>query len=137
MNCPNCHSTLKERDQSGVQTFNCPNCSGVWISGKALEILFRMEGKSTSMLTLKSLAGRSSEVSHRICPTCETSSLSASIVGDVEIDICAKCAGTYFDKSELEKVIPKTHASEQYPMSEVTVTEVTVMGFLAAITGLG
>ena len=85
MDCPSCNSKLYETDINGVQAFTCNSCSGLWMSGRALDILFRLEGNKTNCLSLKAVREKAMTISNRNCPTCKDKKLST--INNIEMKV--------------------------------------------------
>ena len=140
MDCPSCNSKLRETDINGVQAFTCDSCPGLWMSGRALDILFRLEGNKTNSLSLKAVREKTITTSNRSCPTCENKKLST--INNIEIDICSSCGGTYLDFTELEKFIPniqtsnKSGSCNELNLGSAMKTEFTLQGVVFALAKL-
>ena len=140
MDCPSCNSKLYETDINGVQAFNCNSCSGWWMSGSALDILFRLEGNKTNSLSLKAVRKKIIKTSNRSCPTCKDKKLST--ISNAEADICSSCAGVYLAFEELEKFIPDIQSSNNNGscnaanIGSAMKTEFTLQGVIFALTRL-
>ncbi len=108
MNCPNCIEKLTPTDASGVQTYTCKSCNGIWIPERSLATLLKIEKID---LTIRDLVLKEdgTEESTRNCASCKTKKLNLVVSHGVKLDVCVKCYGLFFDQNEINKVLPKTH----------------------------
>ena len=105
MKCPECNSDLET--PSALSPCTCPSCAGIWISGRALRVMFAgsddqndVEQMLDSILEIDFMGSR------RCCPSCTGRYLKAVNIGRTELDFCASCKGLFFDPGELERVFP-------------------------------
>ncbi len=83
---------------SGREFDGCPECSGVWIPGSAVDgVLGRGE-----LLKLRSLC--SVRQSSLCCPV-DGVALGEGRIGPVTVDLCFRCNGLWLDHGELESLL--------------------------------
>ena len=105
MKCPECNSDLDT--PSALSPCTCPNCAGIWISGRALRVMFAgSDDQNEVEQTLDSILEIDFMESRRRCPSCAGRHLKAVNIGRTELDFCASCKGLFFDPGELERVFP-------------------------------
>lgn len=114
--CPHCKVALSEITYEGAPILKCSYCSGVFVEeGKVSRILIRQDkqvsveiarlGKTLISEKQKFTAKRGTDNAWVLdCPACLRKMLRQFFVYSypVEVDRCAYCGGTWFDKYELE-----------------------------------
>lgn len=98
-------------DKHAVDTakiHTCNLCSGVWLGGASLKIMFSTvpNGPNFEML-LKNSELKQKLSEDRLCPKCKDTNLFILKIRSVEIDFCGNCDGVFFDAGELQTLIPK------------------------------
>ncbi|WP_390592451.1 zf-TFIIB domain-containing protein [Simiduia litorea] len=111
MKCPNCIERLAPTDSSGIQTYSCKYCSGVWVPERSIAALLVKEKKS---ITTQRLVFEANDVgvSKRKCPCCTNVALHTISVQDIDIDACKKCYGLFFNPDALKGLFPCSHKSQ-------------------------
>lgn len=110
MNCPRCKEKMESTNSSGIYTHTCLYCNGTWINNNALEILLDKEqNKISKGDLLNSFKSQYDKNTNRSCPNCENEKLLQIYTHNVELDLCQKCNGLFFDEGELKSILPKTH----------------------------
>lgn len=108
MKCSNCNASLVVKLFGPYKIHACNDCKGVWIDGSEL---FNILSNEDNVEHLKNLPayekGGGKALENRGCPVCKDIELSAKLVKGIEIDICRKCRGVYFDRDELQQLVPK------------------------------
>jgi Zn-finger nucleic acid-binding protein len=106
--CPRCDAPLFAARRHGVRIDACGGCGGVWLSSDDAHRMLQQKTRAPAELARKAAANArvlSVKPGTIACPECKTE-LSRTVVppSGVEIDVCA-AHGTWFDRSELERVV--------------------------------
>ena len=110
MNCPRCKEKMEATNSSGINTSTCLYCNGTWINSNALEILLDKEPNKPSKTDIQnSFKSQYDKKAKRACPECENEKLLQIYTHGVELDLCQKCSGLFFDEGELKSILPNTH----------------------------
>ncbi|QMU62447.1 MAG: hypothetical protein GKR92_12355 [Gammaproteobacteria bacterium] len=112
MNCPDCYSILSTKavkyPVDAIVVHKCNVCDGIWIAGTSLKRLLTSEPSAPSYEKIVEIINQKNHLSGtKNCPSCENKKLHVLKIRGVELDYCESCNGMYFDKGELEGVIPK------------------------------
>lgn len=139
MHCPKCNGELNESQQGLYTCRLCNNCEGIWVSGKEINKILRNETTVESFEGISVfLAGEKEPLKNGSCPKCIGENLSVRSVMGVELDICDKCNGIYFDKNELNNIFTKglgnPSLSDEIVYGSV---EAAIQVFVSLIKGLG
>jgi Zn-finger nucleic acid-binding protein len=103
---------MSKSNSSSIPTNTCLFCNGVWIGHEAIEELLKKETKAPSISEIiNSFHSQHNKNSNIECPVCEGEELYQIHSHGVELDLCPKCNGLYFDEGELKKVFPRTYVS--------------------------
>ena len=108
MKCPKCTEKMEPTNSSGIQTYTCLYCSGIWVPENSMMRLMALENKAETpreLLTKKD----SKSCANKLCPTCLNTSLNSLLLGGIEIDYCKTCYGIFFDKNEIQNLLPKKY----------------------------
>ena len=112
MRCSNCYSILSTSsvkhpvDTTIIHT--CSPCGGVWVGGTSLKRLLSTEPSAPTFEKLvKNIQQKQQLSEDRLCPNCEDTKLFVLKTRGVEIDFCGNCNGVFFDKDELQSLIPE------------------------------
>ena len=139
MICPKCKGELNHSQQGPYTCRFCNGCEGIWISGKEINKILRNETEVESFEGVSEfLEGEKEQLKNGSCPECSGQHLNVRIVKGVELDICGKCNGVFFDKNELSNIFTKglgdPSRSDAIAYGSV---EATIQVFVALIKGLG
>lgn len=86
----------------------CNPCNGVWVGGTSLKRLLSTEPSAPNIEMLVKHNQQKKVLSEdRICPHCEDTKLFVLKIRNVELDFCGDCNGVFFDKDELQALIPE------------------------------
>lgn len=120
MNCPRCHTELKQIMLGNIQVDTCDSCEGIWFDGDELTKVLDGLGEALK----DSLAGKSWEgegrerieklgVSDLVCPKCGRGlqKIRYCYSSEILVDSCESC-GLWLDDSELRKVYEYLKTSE-------------------------
>lgn len=101
MKCPKCASShLKQILVKGpdINVDRCPDCKGIWFDGGELEAILGVAAKELSVPLRAKKCGP-------LCPRCieplRTFQYPQTLVN---VDMCKKCNGLWFDASELKEI---------------------------------
>lgn len=122
--CPRDGATLQQT--AGVfghetSAFSCPKCGGVQADWAVAQSLFASLNLTLSELQAavkkaEAVPGRTDPMP---CPACSNGQLKPFRVKGVELDLCADCGATWFDRSELSRItkgrLGGTHAEIAAP----------------------
>jgi Zn-finger nucleic acid-binding protein len=107
MICPHCNCNLESVADRDLPVYNCPGCSGTWISGRSLHAMLAKSSDSASIeQILNSILNLDYQQSRRQCPACAGRYLKVVVIETTELDFCSSCKGLFFDPGELERVLP-------------------------------
>jgi Zn-finger nucleic acid-binding protein len=103
--CPRDYMSLELKLIYSARLDQCPHCQGLWIGRNSLEILCRQQGLEIPLnLTRERFDALGLNAGQLDCPNASTR-MARIQHNDIEIDICSKCLGIWFDKDELQKII--------------------------------
>jgi Zn-finger nucleic acid-binding protein len=104
MNCPNCNSTLVQKQRDGVEMEICPSCQGMWLTAQELAELedevfdFGDDEKGSLMF--------GSTPTTRKCPLCGGQMKSFQYrLYDLEMDFCGAGHGYWLEADEDKRVL--------------------------------
>lgn len=107
---------MQVTDSSGYVTHTCVYCEGAWVGGDSLSRLLYSEPKAPSIDKVRdSIKLKAEPTKQRLCPECNDQPLHVIHSRGVELDLCPSCTGLFFDKGELELVLPTTFKSKEHP----------------------
>jgi Zn-finger nucleic acid-binding protein len=107
LNCPRCREKMANTTRDGIEAHTCLYCNGVWVSGAALDgILARENNPPAKSALLAGCKHQSDNTANRHCPTCQHETLYQVASQGVELDLCPRCNGLFFDEGELKQVLP-------------------------------
>ena len=107
MNCPRCKEKMSPTNCSGISANTCMYCNGMWLSNSTLESLLHLDSNAPSTKELQeSFKSQQDKDTDRKCPSCSGETLSQIHIHGVELDLCSKCSGLFFDEGELKTVFP-------------------------------
>ncbi len=123
MHCPKCPGTLKEVVVEGIVVDVCWLCQGIWFDKKELETVLARDMRNFRLGDLDSLHIQEPDVvrlkthiNQKIgpCPRCKNVPLKQEpcyLNEKLEINICPKCLGTWFDGEEVHLLREQTLAN--------------------------
>ena len=103
MRCPRDNHQLNRRISEHVFGDGCNECNGVFIMGKKIQTYQYNIEKQILENTVQPIHSGDSKL---LCPDCQTN-MNITMVDNIEIDICKKCLGVWFDKSEAQAILKK------------------------------
>ncbi len=120
--CPACQNplTMFRADRSKLEIDHCCNCRGIWFDGDELKIMvtdpaiqqqFQLPTYNDSPVPWISSG-------QRHCPRCSESALKQTVVGEVTVDVCPFCKGTWLDSGELERLTELHHQKSPGSLEE-------------------
>ena len=110
MNCPRCKEKMATSNCSGIETNTCLYCNGAWINSGSLDSLLNKEINTPSKSEIKkSFEAQYDKKANRHCPECNDEKLYQIYTHGVELDLCPKCNGLFFDEGEIKNILPTTH----------------------------
>lgn len=110
MNCIRCKVKMRKVEKDKVLIDRCPECGGIWLDAGELEMLEKGAGHDKTVImqqARKELLHDAQRLVHLtgVCPKCEKTQLHQVKRRGVELDVCNKCGGIFFDEHELEQVL--------------------------------
>lgn len=107
MNCPRCKEKMAPTNCSCIPANTCLYCNGMWINSESFGRLLNLDPQAPSKHELqKSFELQHDNGSKRQCPSCSGESLNQIHVHSVELDLCPKCSGLFFDEGEIKNILP-------------------------------
>ncbi len=105
MICPECGKEMLVIEMNDVEADCCPVCSGIWLDEGELEMISGSGKLNSSIVRL--LKNPEGSFGNRACPICSAKMLIVSLPFDtpIEVDICPKKHGIWFDSGELDTII--------------------------------
>lgn len=103
MRCPRDNHQLNRKLSEQLYGDGCSKCDGIFLTGKKNQAYHHNIEKQLLENTTDQNPTHDSELH---CPDCNTS-MNVTYVDDIEIDICHKCLGVWFDKTEAHAIIQK------------------------------
>jgi len=137
MDCPNCEERLSETNSDGLLTFECNYCECRWIGGAVIQKLLTKEPSSrVSLEIFATIHTQSTPSETKQCPSCESMHLSICQIQNIELDICSKCNGVFFDKGEIQQFLPNTHKPNYKKAANTAFTvEAAFYALVAVLSG--
>jgi len=103
MRCPRDNHQLNRKVSEHVFGDSCNQCDGIFLMGKKIQSYqYNIEKQLLENTVHQDPSGDSK----LLCPDCNTN-MNITFVDNIEIDICKKCLGVWFDKSEAQAIIQK------------------------------
>ena len=116
MRCPRDNHQLNRKISERVFGDGCNECDGIFLPGKKIQAYqYNIE----KQLLENTVQPDSSHDSKLLCPDCNTN-MNVTFVDNIEIDICKKCLGVWFDKSEAQTIIKKYNQDASSSESKTT-----------------
>ncbi|MCP5299413.1 MAG: zf-TFIIB domain-containing protein [Chromatiaceae bacterium] len=114
MDCPRCIEKMSSARYNGVKVAECLYCNGVWLPERTLvNVLARCEGAPSLPKIKEYFSSKHDSGANRSCPECADETLSQVLVAGVELDLCPKCGGMFFDGGELKQLLPSIEESNE------------------------
>ena len=112
MNYPDCNLYMDLVTLNGFDVNWCYSCNRIWLNSKILdEILSKTDHLNSKFLDeLIKLKGA---INKRYCPNCKEERLYEYNIDRVLIDQCINCYGVFFEKGELNKLVPNIKREEK------------------------
>jgi Zn-finger nucleic acid-binding protein len=108
--CTDCsphHEVTMEKTQCGpdFQVDRCPRCGGIWLDKGELEKIMELGIYYITYLDDIFMI-KSKKNPRRECPRCQVplNAKRFEKMPDIELDVCPKCAGLWFDAGELRAI---------------------------------
>jgi Zn-finger nucleic acid-binding protein len=95
-NCPDCRTPMQsfwlpaKGGGAEVELDRCTDCGGVWFDAGEL-----------SQATGRQVTASRAAVS-RLCPSCRVPLMHGTLQGDIGVETCARCKGTFLEARDLE-----------------------------------
>ena len=110
MLCPACNADMFVLEFERTEIDYCPDCGGVWLDSGELELIGERAGalQGEMLAALEKREGmRTTGSGKRRCPLCRKALLATTTPDEdrIELDICKRGHGIWFDKGELGGVI--------------------------------
>ena len=103
MDCPKCGAHMELIDYRGVEIDRCTACGGIWLDAVEPEQL-RARAGAESIDTGSEIRGEIMNDTDEVdCPRCRTPLVRRPGPGELELDVCPRCHGTYFDAGEFRR----------------------------------
>jgi Zn-finger nucleic acid-binding protein len=83
-----------------VEIDHCSHCHGLWFDGNELSRHLAAIGSGSFEVSPE--LGEDTSLS---CPRCPAEHLVASLLLDVEVEVCCECHGTFLDLGELHELL--------------------------------
>ncbi len=103
MRCPRDNQQLNRKFSERVFGDGCNECGGIFLTGKKIQAYHYNIEKQLNDNTVKHVDSGDSKL---LCPDCNTN-MNVTFIENIEIDICKKCLGVWFDKTEAQALIKK------------------------------
>ena len=103
MKCPRDNQPLNRQISERMFGDGCNQCNGIFLTGKKAHAY---QTNLEKQLHDNSVKDDLSGDSILLCPDCNTH-MNVTYVDKIEIDICKKCLGVWFDKTEAQAIIQK------------------------------
>ena len=108
----------------------------MWLSNESINKLLQLDNEAPSKEELQeSFKSQIESGAIRECPVCVAEKMNLIIVHGVEIDLCPKCNGLFFDEGELVKVLPSASQMNNGPGVGGYVAAEGLFWLLSAILG--
>ena len=126
MICCGCQTHMTRTTASGAPMYTCLKCHSVWVNGRTFKRLLKEEYRTKLRDVWSAIESEGeSNLESRICPDC-TKSLFKLRSLEVELDICKKCSGVFFDEHEIRAAFPKSLESGVGHVGPLLVFEVVI-----------
>ena len=103
MRCPRDNHQLNRKISERLFGDGCNKCDGIFLTGKRTQAYQYNIEKQLLENTVHQDPICDSQL---LCPDCNTN-MNVTYVDNIEIDICHKCLGVWFDKTEAHAIIQK------------------------------
>jgi Zn-finger nucleic acid-binding protein len=110
MDCPDCHTPLRQTDCHGVRVDECPTCLGRWFDRDELRRAKDSTDHDLRWLDFDPFAADPGDspatAKGRLCPRCAVKMGAIAYENSgVSIDKCTNCHGVWLDHDEFEKIV--------------------------------
>ncbi len=107
MDCPRCHTPMREVHHEGLRLDVCPACGSLWLEAAQLhELVVTADGTAIPADQVLAEPELSSTMA---CPRCDGSPplYTADLVeiDDIEVDTCRSCRGVFIDAEEIQAIV--------------------------------
>jgi Zn-finger nucleic acid-binding protein len=132
LRCPRCRTTLFRATSVTIEIHGCEQCGGIWLDKQSgLRLREELDARALAIAEGTSLMA-SQEVDTQPlgipCPACGVAlERSRSKVAPVDLDSC-RSHGTWFDRTELERVVQAIRQHKSRPAGAGAVGAVAVGG---------
>ena len=104
MKCPRDQTQLIDRFITGMATYRCPKCDGVFVGRHTLRRLYDLISSPTPRILASPQMDEPTILASGIrCPY-DGKPMGLRTYMGVQIDVCSRCLGLWFDQGELETV---------------------------------
>jgi Zn-finger nucleic acid-binding protein len=106
MNCVACNEPMVVLELNEVEIDHCLSCGGIWLDAGEIELLLSDSSEAAALMT-QVTRGRNRQAGKRPCPICNKKMdvVSVGAEREVEIDLCRRNHGIWFDRGELKEVL--------------------------------
>jgi Zn-finger nucleic acid-binding protein len=113
--CQNCGEVLVAFELEGVEIDRCASCGGTWLDAGEIEQIIRLSNAEPGPLTEILDETPAGSVTGRKCPRCGRPLHRVELGGEdaLEIDVCARGHGYWFDAGELRQLIARFVGGEE------------------------
>ena len=103
MKCPRDNHQINRKVSERLYGDGCNHCEGIFLTGKRTQAY---QQNLEKQLLENTVDQNPSSDSLLLCPNCNIN-MNVTYVDNIEIDICHKCLGVWFDKTEAHAIIQK------------------------------
>lgn len=102
MNCPKCRiESMKKEVYAEVEVDRCPSCQGIFFDKGELKMMIdKKQGNAADTLKFSSTSDQMDDMPAH-CSRCNKAMIVAKGPGDIRVDVCQQCGGTFLDQGEL------------------------------------
>ncbi|HPN84907.1 MAG TPA: zf-TFIIB domain-containing protein [Victivallales bacterium] len=105
MLCPECDKEMLVIEFNDIQVDWCPDCGGTWLDEGELELICGPSNLNDPIIN--SFKNSKGTAGKRACPVCPEKMHVVQVQTEppIDLDICPRKHGIWFDKGELEKML--------------------------------
>lgn len=98
----------------GLEIDSCPECFGLWFDREELRQFLQMPGFIERVASMESQVSVNSQPRHQVrhCPQCRQD-LIESTLGEIFVDVCARCRGIWLDQGELSRAVTQYESGQR------------------------